>query len=410
VRAALLALAASSAARGAAVIAAGDTTYGTPLGRTTTNPASRALALSWLGGGLEVSHTGTTLRATFAPAPRNVRVGLYAGAEHGEVPWEGVALVPASGANETVVIGQYAGLVRALSNVPADYFGDTFEVLALETDGEFVPRAPPAARRRVLHVLGDSITAATNVRGGFEAGCADEGASRALPRAPARRAGSRHARHHNPNATRPTPSIAATGSYADYSSSWAGVLCAFFGASCSTVAVGGIGLVRNCCGQPTTLPGFYTQTSKGSPRGSFAFDDAVPDGVIVYLGTNDYSAGGSAALDASFTAAWLELMENVTTRYYGTPSLPANITFLAVLGPMSPTLPAAATLAAVAQGTARGFRIVLVNATEACGDASRGACVDGCAGHPGVASHRNIARLVAPAVEAALGWPAEGVI
>jgi hypothetical protein len=74
---------------------------------------------------------------------------------------------------------------------------------------------------------------------------------------------------------------------------------------------------------------------------------------------------------------------------------------------MSPTRPASAMQAVVTQGTALGYRVVLVNATSACGTDLRG-CTDGCAAHPGVASHRNIARLVAPFVEAELGWPSPG--
>ena len=103
-------------------------------------------------------------------------------------------------------------------------------------------------------------------------------------------------------------------------------------------------------------------------------------------------------------------MTNVTTRYYGTPAAPAsNVTFFAVLGPMSPTLPSNAMEAAVAQGKAAGLRVVFVNASTACGDDLSG-CHDGCAGHPGVAGHRNIARLAAPVIEAALGWPSPGVL
>ena len=123
----------------------------------------------------------------------------------------------------------------------------------------------------------------------------------------------------------------------------------------------------------------------------------------------DYSRGGSPALDAEFTAGFLSLMRNVTTSYYGTPAAPLNTTFFAILGPMSPTLPSSALQAAVAQGTAAGFRVVLVNASAACG-ADLGGCKDGCASHPGVASHRNIARTIAAAVEVALGWPSPGVL
>jgi hypothetical protein len=127
----------------------------------------------------------------------------------------------------------------------------------------------------------------------------------------------------------------------------------------------------------------------------------------------DYSKGESPALDAAFTSAWLQLMHNVTRVWYGTPAQPANVTFFAVLGPMSPFLPVNATVAAVTQGTAQGFRIVLVNATAACGVNAEGVpsgCDDGCATHPGVASHRAIARTLAPVMSAELGWPMPGYL
>jgi hypothetical protein len=173
--------------------------------------------------------------------------------------------------------------------------------------------------------------------------------------------------------------------------------------------VGGTGLVKNCCDEGTTVPQFYTQTMKNDADHSFSFGDAPPNGVLVYLGTNDYSKGDVPGLDANFTAAFLALMTNVTRVYYGTPAAPLNTTFFAVLGPMSPTLPANAMQAAVTQGTALGYRVVFVNATTACGPDLTG-CTDGCASHPGVASHRNIARIVAAAVEGELGWPSPGVL
>ena len=104
-----------------------------------------------------------------------------------------------------------------------------------------------------------------------------------------------------------------------------------------------------------------------------------------------------------FTTETLEFMGNVTSRYYPA----ANITFLLVLGPMAPTAPSAALQAAVAQGTAAGFRVALVNASAACGAGLQG-CFDGCASHPGVGSHRAIAKAVAPALQAAMGWPSPG--
>ena len=59
--------------------------------------------------------------------------------------------------------------------MPADYWSsskDSAVILTLETDGAFAEAQPTPTR--VLHILGDSITAATNIRGGFPS-CADGG-------------------------------------------------------------------------------------------------------------------------------------------------------------------------------------------------------------------------------------------
>ena len=199
-----------SSVRGAQVINAADPAFVTPLGRAF--PSQGGLGFSWLGGGLHVSHTGSVLRATVLAHPSHpFKFSTYESTQ-GNDPWQGVAIIPATSQNETFVASAGgAGAVKVVINVPPDYWAagaDSAVLLSLESDGEFNP-APPASGR-VLHVLGDSITAATNVRGGF-------------------------------------PRCADGGLYADYSSSWAGIVCAFFGASCSTVAVGGKGLVKNCC-------------------------------------------------------------------------------------------------------------------------------------------------------------------
>ena len=79
----------------------------------------------------------------------------------------------------------------------------------------------------------------------------------------------------------------------------------------------------------------------------------------------------------------------MSTVWYGTPSTPANITYVVVLGPMSPYLPAKAALAAVAECQGMGLRVKFLNATGACGAGLTG-CTDGCASHPGVIGHRNM--------------------
>jgi hypothetical protein len=255
------------------------------LGRTFTN--AEGLGVSWLGSGARVSHTGKTLRVMFAASKSAFKVAFYQSNE-GYYPFQGVAWVPGSGLNETIVIGAgSAGTINVVMNDAPQYWGSTQTILSFTSDGSFSAPAPP---KRVLHALGDSITASTNIHGGVP-GCADGGYQ------------------------------------CDYSSSWMGILSALFDASASTVAVGGMGLVRNCCGQEGNMPDFYQQVAYNGPPFDFAADaDNTPDAVLVYLGTNDYSAGENPALDAEFTAHFVSYMKNVTQLWYGTEQSPANIT------------------------------------------------------------------------------------
>jgi hypothetical protein len=352
-------------------VLATDAAYVTVLGRPYAPAAGGGLGCSWLSCGVRVSHTGTALRATFGASGAAAKVAV-AQADEGYMPWQGVALVPASGGNETVALAHGAGLVDITLSLPPQYFDGgrgRAVLLSLASDGGTFAPAPPAPAR-VLHILGDSISAATNIHGGVAAGCADEGFQ------------------------------------ADGSASWAGLLCAFFGASCSTVAVGGKCLIDACGG--TQMPEYYRKARMGDAGDSFAFGDAPPAAFLSFLGTNDYNGRAGPQVDAEFTAAYLALFDNVTTSYY--PG--ANVTFFLILGPMSPTLPRNATLAAVQQGTAAGHRVVLIDATEACHllPGQTGGCTDGCASHPGVASHRNIARTAAPIVAQHMGWAMPGVL
>jgi len=278
-----------------------------------------------------------------------------------------VAWVPASGQQETVVVGSGRGQVDIILNMPSQYFEGVDRNATLLTltsvGGSFAAAPPPPAR--VFHVLGDSITASTNIHGGIGP-CGDEGFE------------------------------------ADYSASWAGLLAQFFDASSATIAVGGKCLLDECGG--TQMQEFYRKARYIDAGDSFDFAadrTRPPSAFLSYLGTNDARLN----LWPQFTAEYLKLFKNVTVDYYAS----SNITFFLVLGPMQPTAPAAAHVAAVAQGTAAGFRVVLVNATAACGADLTG-CVDGCATHPGVGSHRAIARTAAPIIAATMGWPMPGVL
>ena len=139
------------------------------------------------------------------------------------------------------------GVVDVVLNVPPQYFEAltwNATLVSLTTDGAFLPApAPPA---RTLHALGDSITASTNIHGGT-ASCADEGME------------------------------------ADYSASWMGLLCLFFDASCSTIAVGGTCMLSECGG--TQMQEYYKKERMVDAGDTFDFAASTPpDAFLIYLG------------------------------------------------------------------------------------------------------------------------------
>jgi hypothetical protein len=222
-----------------------------------------------------------------------------------------------------------------------------------------------------LAILGDSITAATNIHGG-KGFCAD------------------------------------SGPYSDYSSSWAGIVCDRFNASCDTVAVGGKCLTSPCPNNPgKQMPELFTQLRYSDDGPTYDFATAPPpSAAVVYLGTNDPWKTYPTTLPHEFTATLLQLARNLTSVWWKAP----NMTVFAMVGAMSPVDPLNSTLAAVEQANPEGMRIVLINTTMSCGSHMYPNCADGCAGHPGVSSHRNMAEDVAQVISSTMGWAIPGYI
>lgn len=106
------ALAALATAHAAQTILASDPAFVTPLGRPYRTPTG--LGLSWLGAGARVSHTGTTLRATFAPALRAFKV-TFSQTNSNAMHYEGSAWVAGSNATETVTVAAASGPQHAPS-------------------------------------------------------------------------------------------------------------------------------------------------------------------------------------------------------------------------------------------------------------------------------------------------------
>ena len=242
-------------------VLATDAAFVTPVGRPYPSAAAAgALGLSWLGGGVRVSFTGRALRATFAPTLVGFKIRVTQ-SSFGYFPVQGVVWVLGSNASETVPIASNNAdgcVAELVLNVDAQYFESAgpeslATLLSLTTDGTFDAAPPPPPF--TMHVVGDSITAATNIHGGVMNQCADGGLQ------------------------------------CDYSASWGGLLCGHFGASCSTIAVGS-----------QTVPSMttYYQQWRFASSEPFPFNDTAPQVFAAYLGVNDMwgEAGGSAAREA----------------------------------------------------------------------------------------------------------------
>jgi lysophospholipase L1-like esterase len=350
----------------AAMTVPADSPYVQFAGRV-RRPGNGTVCFDWLGTTARVQWSGSYLRADFVPtttgSPFKVAAWEY---NQGYYVAEGYSwAVPASATNGTfsALVAANGGDTIVSLNSPPQYFtgegrpGADVCLSGFTTDGTIKPAASPLSRTMVF--IGDSITAATNIHGHNPGACGDEGMQ------------------------------------CDYSASWAGLLSAAYGANSTTIAVGGKGLIRNCCDSKTTMPGYFLQEeySSGLP---FDFSAAPkPDAVLSLLGTNDYSGGAPApGFDAKFTAAYVEFLQNITSRYDAAPPN-GNITFFLATSPMT-SLPDSAIVAAVEAANGAGLRAVLLNISDS--------PTDGCAGHPGVLGHWTMAQLAKPVIDAVMGW------
>jgi lysophospholipase L1-like esterase len=327
------------------------------IGRHVVNSQTNQVHFDWVGNGFQVAVQGSTyVTANFSSSGRAFRLQTYV-TDQGWVPFGfplvNIWITPTVGTSYLLAdsLNSKATLsVSSFINVPPQYWTGPLVVNSITTDGVFV--APPALDRNIEFV-GDSITAATNVIS--HQPCADGGLQ------------------------------------SSWVESYSALIGRYFNTSTSVIAVGGKGLIRNCCDQGERMPQYYLQTEYSSPAPYDFYFSNAPQAVVTALGTNDYAGiVSNSTFDAKFAAAYVEFWTNITV-YYKSP----NIQFFAVVGPMTNAY-MSATISAISQATAAGLKVSLVNAT--------GIPCTGCANHPGVDGHAAMANAAIQVISKTMGW------
>ena len=347
-------------------------------GRTVLGSAPGSISFDWLGVSCRVSVRGATMVSVVATS--NGTVGTRMRAYTSD---QGFGLYPASvfwvsaraPSNQTLL---YVGDNATLGDrtITLEHMGGegTTTMHGFITDGTFVTDPDPLPTGRRIEFIGDSITAATNL---------------------VRPAGA--------------PSCRGDIYQLDWSQSYAAQICHKFRASCSTIAVGGKCMMRECGG--LQMPDYYNAATVASaPATTWDFQAGWhPDAVFIDLGTNDERAiHGHPGANESFAEQTIAFLHSVVRRY----SVPDTaIKFFLAAGPIRnfTSYASRAVPVVVARANAQGLDATFVDLTGACAVArlhspDNSDLCDGCSAHPGVEGHYEMFRKASPVIAAKMGW------
>lgn len=179
------------------------------------------------------------------------------------------------------------------------------------------------------------------------------------------------------------------------SRAWGSFAAHDLGAAHLAIAYSGIGMYRNCCGGGTpnvdTMPIKYGRLFADQPDPSWDFS-AVPDVVVIGLGTNDFSGGDPGV---AYEQAYERFITDaIRVRAPGAPILLATSS---MMGGTERTQ-MRARLDAIAAHFADP-KITVVEIAE-----QQQADGIGCDYHPSEATQRKMATQLVPAIRAATGW------
>lgn len=229
-------------------------------GRTANDGTS--VSFDWLGvsARLQIADaTYVSVTVTSTATHRGTRLKAYT-SDQGFVLspqvqfWVPPMVAPESSNRTLLWTGRQSTRIITLENIVDPQYGTgVTTVHSFETDGSFTTLKPtdmmgggPNGGTRRIEFIGDSITAATNVvrPEGMHNGCGDAGYQ------------------------------------SDWSQTYEGLLCHRFGASCSTIAVGGKCVMHECGGlqMPDYFPSLFF---KDAPKATYSFETWQPDAMFM---------------------------------------------------------------------------------------------------------------------------------
>ncbi|KAG7287511.1 hypothetical protein NEMBOFW57_007023 [Staphylotrichum longicolle] len=334
------------------------------LGRV--NPSTKEL--SWPGSGVTFAFTGTsaTIHLTAVSGSTSVDLVVDGGAPIVISDFTGNAISTPAGLAQ----GNHTVVLRKRSE---PQYGNIF-LGNITTDGQLT--AAPAASKRQIDIIGDSITVGYGLDGTLP--CVNTAALENNPKT--------------------YGALAANALGADY----------------SVIAWSGKGLIRNIAtGSPDTsplVPQLYTRYGADDADNSYPFPkEWSPDAVVINLGTNDFSyvawdASGQSynARDpidpTAYTDGMVRFVQDIRKHY------PRAHFFILTSPMLSDTWPTAADAQKTTQTNA------LKKAVEKLG--KRAHFVDwptqgsdvGCDYHPNAATNAAAGEMLAKAIATALGW------
>ncbi len=305
-------------------------------------------AAGWPGATIVARFSGTELRATFRES----------GDDWLEITVDGARGTPLHLANGMQTSTLVTGLAAGEHDIEIVKRTESF-VGTTRFDGFVGATLVPTARAtKLVEFIGDSITAGYGALG--QNPCGFSNATEAESRA------------------------------------WGGLAAHDLGAAHLAIAYSGIGMYRNCCGGTSTpnldtMPVKYGRLFADQPGSTWDYA-AVPDVVVIGLGTNDFNGGDPGT---GYEDAYQRFITDVIRVHApGAPILLATSSMMSGSGRTQMR----ARLDAIAAHFADPTITVIDIAEQQLADGI------GCDYHPSEATQRKMATQVVPAIRAAAGW------